>query len=96
LHDRELGVADQIEVGSPQTVESLAKATGTDERSLYRILRFLASHEILRKTATNLLEHTPLSQCPGSDAEGSFRPAAQTVHQIAPFWDGLHHSAITR
>jgi O-methyltransferase domain len=42
----ELGIADQIEAGSPQTVESLARATGTHERSLYRILRFLASYGI--------------------------------------------------
>jgi hypothetical protein len=35
----ELGIADQIEAGSPQSVESLAGATGTHERSLYRILR---------------------------------------------------------
>ena len=36
----ELGIADQIEAGPPQSVESLAGATGTHERSLYRILRF--------------------------------------------------------
>ena len=45
----ELGVADQIEPGSPQAVESLARGTGTHERSLYRILRFLlgqASHTL--------------------------------------------------
>ena len=37
----ELGIADHIEAGSPQSVESLASATGAHERSLYRILRFL-------------------------------------------------------
>ena len=31
----ELGIADHIEAGSPQSVESLAAATGTHERSLY-------------------------------------------------------------
>jgi hypothetical protein len=45
----ELGIADQIEAGSPQSVESLAAATGTHERSLYRILRFLASHGIFQE-----------------------------------------------
>jgi hypothetical protein len=45
----ELGVADQIEPGSPQAVESLAKATGAHERSLYRILRFLASNGIFKE-----------------------------------------------
>jgi len=48
----ELGIADQIEAGSPESVESLAGATGTHERSLYRILRFLASHGIFREKAT--------------------------------------------
>jgi hypothetical protein len=48
----ELGIADQIEAGSPQSVESLAGATGTHERSLYRILRFLASHGIFQEKAT--------------------------------------------
>jgi hypothetical protein len=36
----ELAIADQIDAGSPRSVESLAGATGTHERSLYRILRF--------------------------------------------------------
>src|ERR1700684_2140211 len=72
----ELGVADQIEAGSPQPIESLARATGAHERSLYRILRFLASHGIFRETGNRYFEHTPLSYCLRSNAEGSFRPAA--------------------
>jgi hypothetical protein len=91
----ELGIADQIEPGSPQAVESLAGATGTHERSLYRILRFLASHEYSRKKGNRQFDHTPLSHCLRSDAEGSFRPAAQMLHRIYPSWDGLHHAAIT-
>ncbi len=37
------------EPGSPQSVESLASATGTPERSLYRIMRFLASHGLFQE-----------------------------------------------
>jgi hypothetical protein len=48
----ELGIADQIEAGSPQSVESLAGATGTHERSLYRILVFWTAMEYSRKKAT--------------------------------------------
>jgi hypothetical protein len=44
-----LGIADQIEAGSPQSVKSLAGATGTHEGSLYRILRFLASQGVKSK-----------------------------------------------
>ena len=91
----ELGVADQIEPGSPQAVESLAVATGSHERSLYRILRFLASYGIFQEKSNRKFDHTPLSQSLRSDAEGSFRPAAQMMHRMHPAWDGLHHSAIT-
>src|SRR5258708_17832201 len=91
----ELGIADQIEPGSPRAVELLAGASGTHERSLYRILRFLASHEIFQEKGDRQFDHTPLSQSLRTDAEGSFRPAAQMFHRVYPFWDGLHHSAIT-
>jgi O-methyltransferase len=91
----ELGVADQIEAGSPQPIESLANATGAHERSLYRILRFLASHGIFQEGGNRHFDHTPLSHSLRSDAEGSFRSAAQLGHRIFPFWDGLHHSVIT-
>src|ERR1700724_716108 len=91
----ELGVADQIEPGSPQPIESLARVTGAHERSLYRILRFLASHGIFQEKDNRHFDHTPLSHCLRSDAEGSFRPAAQMVHRVYPAWDGLHHAAIS-
>ena len=91
----ELGIADQIDPGSPQPVGSLAAATGTHERSLYRILRFLASHEIFQEKGNRQFDHTPLSHCLRSDAEGSFRSAAQMMHRVYPAWDGLHHAAIT-
>lgn len=50
----ELGIADEIEAGSPQSVESLARATGTHERSLYRIMRFLASHGLFQEKGNRL------------------------------------------
>ncbi len=91
----ELGIADHIEAGSPQAVESLAKATATHERSLYRILRFLASHGLFQETGNRQFDHTPLSQCLRSDAQGSYRAAAQMFHRTFQAWDGLHHSALT-
>lgn len=39
----ELGIADHIKAGEARSVGYLAEATGTHERSLYRLLRFLAS-----------------------------------------------------
>ena len=91
----ELGIADQIEPGSPQAVESLARAAGTHERSLYRILRFLASHGLFQEQGDRQFDHTPLSHRLRSDAEDSFLPVARMQHRVYPAWDGLHHSTIT-
>ncbi len=91
----ELGVADLIEAGSPKSVESLASATGTHTRSLYRIMRFLASHGLFQETGNRQFDHTPLSECLRSDTEGSFRAAAQMIHRMFAAWDGLHHAALT-
>ena len=91
----ELGIPDHIESGSPQTAEYLAQATGAHERSLYRILRFLASHGLFHENDNHQFDHTPLSQVLRSDSDGSFRAAAQMFHRILPAIDGLHHSAMT-
>ena len=91
----ELGVADHIEAGSPQPVEHLATSTGADERSLYRLMRFLSSHGLFEETEIRRFDHTPLSQCLRSDAEGSYRAAARMFHRIFPAWDGLHHAVLT-
>ena len=89
----ELGIADQIESGCPRPIESLAREAGAHERSLYRILRYLASHGIFVEKDNRHFDHTPLSLCLRSDTEGSFRAAAQMLHRIAPAWDGLHYAA---
>lgn len=91
----ELGVADHIESGSPEPVASLAAATGTDERSLYRTLRFLASYRVFRETGDRRFDHTPLSAALRSDAETSYRAAGQMFHRLGPGWDGLHQSILT-
>jgi uncharacterized protein YlxP (DUF503 family) len=91
----ELGVADLIEAKTAQSAASLASATRTHERSLYRVLRFLASHGIFRETGNRQFEHTPLSLCLRSDAEGSFRAAAQMFHRMSSGWEGLHHATLT-
>ena len=91
----DLGVADLIEAGASESVGSLARASGAHEGSLYRILRFLASHGIFQERGDREFDHTPLSHCLRSDAEGSFRPAARMFHRMYPGWNGLHHAAIT-
>lgn len=91
----ELGVADYIVSGTPQNVEMLAQKTKSHESSLYRLLRFLASHEIFRETGNREFDHTALSSALRTDADSSFRPAARMFHFLFPGWDGLHHAVQT-
>jgi len=91
----DLGVSDHIEPGTPQTVDRLAKLTGTHERSLYRVLRFTASYGVFRETGDRAFDHTPLSAALRSDAAGTFRPAAQMFHRVFAAWDGLDHAVRT-
>jgi hypothetical protein len=91
----ELGVADLIATDSRQTVAALATGTRTHERSLHRVLRFLASHGVFAETAPGIFEHTPLSHLLRTDAEGSYRAAARLFHRFFPGWDGLDHAVRT-
>lgn len=91
----ELGVADLVPTGTPQSVEHLAKASKTHEPSLYRVLRYLASHGIFRETENRQFDHTPLSAALRSDAPGSYRAGAQLFHHLFAGWEGLHHSIQT-
>jgi len=91
----ELGVADLIQIGQPQPVEHLANASKTHEPSLYRILRFLASHGLFQETENRYFDHTPLSAALRTDAPGSYRAGAQLFHHLFAAWDGLHHSIQT-
>jgi len=91
----DLGVADHIEAGAPQSAACLAKATGSHERSLYRALRFLAGHGLFRETKNGEFDHTDLSASLRNDAEGSYRAAARLFHTSFAAWDGLDHSVRT-
>jgi O-methyltransferase domain len=91
----ELGVADLVQPGQPQPVEHIATASRTHEPSLYRILRYLASHGLFRETENRHFDHTPLSAALRSDAPGSYRAGARLFHHLFVGWDGLHHSIQT-
>jgi len=91
----ELGVADHIEAGKPQPVERLAKATGAHERSLYRVLRYLASQGIFRETENRQFDHTPVSATLRSDAPASFRAAGRMFYLMRRAWPEMHHSLLT-
>jgi ubiquinone/menaquinone biosynthesis C-methylase UbiE len=71
----ELGVADLL-AEQPQTVAALAAATSTHERSLYRVLRTLASVGVFRETGDKVFELTPLAEPLRADAPRSMRNGA--------------------
>lgn len=91
----ELGIADLIQTGQPQPVELLARASKTHEASLYRILRFLASHGLFRETENRHFDHTALSAALRTDASGSYRAGAQLFYHLFAGWKGLDHSIRT-
>jgi ubiquinone/menaquinone biosynthesis C-methylase UbiE len=91
----ELGVADHIQPGTPRSAAYLARVTRAHERSLYRLLRFLASHGLFQETNSGEFDHTPLSSALRSSVEGSFRAAAQLFHHEFRAWDGLDHAVRT-
>jgi O-methyltransferase domain len=91
----ELGVSDHIKAGSPESIRTLARLTGTHERSLYRLLRFTASYGVFRETGDREFDHTALSAAMSTDAAGSFRPAARMFHRMFTGWDGLDHAVRT-
>lgn len=70
-----LGIADLLK-DAPQTVTLLAEKTATHERSLYRILRSLASVGIFTETDPRVFALTPLAEPLLSSEAGSFRDVA--------------------
>ncbi len=67
-----LGVADEIgERGS--SVNDLAKAAGTDQNALYRIMRLLAGLGVFREEEDRNFFHTPMSERLRTDHDQSER-----------------------
>lgn len=71
----QLGVADLLKDG-PQTVAHLAESTGTHARSLYRLLRALASEGVFAEDEHGRFALTPLGECLRSDVPNSQRSMA--------------------
>jgi hypothetical protein len=91
-----LGVADLLAEG-PRGVDELADATGSDARSLYRLLRALAAVGVFREEAGRRFSSTPLS-------DQLRRDAPETLYGWAAFagsplvwqaWGDLEHSVRT-
>lgn len=71
----QLGVADLLKDGS-KSYHELATATGVDARSLYRVLRALASVGIFAEVNSGYFELTDLAECLQSDRSNSLRAYA--------------------
>jgi ubiquinone/menaquinone biosynthesis C-methylase UbiE/predicted transcriptional regulator len=71
----QLGVADLLKDG-PQTVAHLAESTGTHARSLYRLLRALASEGVFAEDEQGRFALTPLGERLRSDVPNSQRSMA--------------------
>lgn len=80
----EFGVADLIPPNSARPASELAAATGCDERTLYRCLRYLASHDIFKEGPQGSFALTPLATALRTDAEGSFRDGARMLGRMFP------------
>jgi len=66
------GIADHL-AGGPRTTNELAKATGSNEDALYRVLRLLASLGIFEETAPKQFALTPAADVLRTDAPRSIR-----------------------
>lgn len=91
-----LGIADMIADDS-SAADELARATGTDARSLYRILRALASSGVLAESSDHQFRLTPLGATLRSDAPDSMR--AWVLYTGEPWnlqaWQEIIHSVRT-
>lgn len=70
-----LGIADLL-IDGPQASEALAQASGAHPRSLYRLLRALASFGVFRENEDNCFELTPIGSLLRHDAGGAARAFA--------------------
>src|SRR5262245_41290702 len=91
-----LGIADLLRGGS-RSSEELAEATQTDPRTLYRVLRALATVGVFREDDGQRFALTPMGECLCSDAGESAGPWAAFVGR--PYywnaWGELLHSVRT-
>lgn len=70
-----LGIADLLKDGS-QSCEQLAQATGANARSVYRLLRALASVGIFTEEKPGYFALSPLGECLQTDCSGSMHSVA--------------------
>lgn len=92
-----LGIPDHIVTHGPLGAERLAELTGTHARSLYRVLRALATLGIVDETERHTFRLTPLGSLLRSDVDGSLRYLAIMFGEPWHWqsWANLLHSVRT-
>ncbi|MEG3897055.1 MULTISPECIES: methyltransferase [unclassified Microcoleus] len=90
-----LGIADLLK-DSPKSCDELATATGTNARSLYRLLRALASLGVFAETQPHHFTLTPVAACLQTDVPGSLRALAIMLgEENYRAWGNLRHGVQT-
>ena len=91
-----LGIPDLLQSG-PKSVEELAQATETHAPSLYRLLRALASNDLVKIEDDGRFALTPLSETLVTNAPGSVRwfIISELGQEHYPAWGNLMHSVKT-
>jgi hypothetical protein len=91
-----LGIPDLLQEGA-KTAEELAQATGTHARSLYRVLRALASVGVFSEEDGGRFALTPLSTVLQTNTPGSIRwfTISELGEEHYPAWGDLMHSVKT-
>jgi SAM-dependent methyltransferase len=92
----QLGIADLLQDG-PRSCESLAKATGTHEPSLYRLLRALAGEGVFAEGPDRCFQLTPLGACLRTGVAGSVRQTAMLFNNPwhSRSFEEIHSSLVT-
>ena len=91
-----LGIADELAAG-PRTSDDLAEATAMHPRSLYRLLRALASAGVLEEKGERKFALTPLGECLRRDSPVPLRGWAAFIGRPYHWhaWADLLHSVRT-
>lgn len=90
----ELGIADLLQ-GGPKDAGELAAATRADPRSLYRVLRALASAGILDQVGDERFALAPLGEWLRSDTAASLSPWARLSAGMYRAWGDFRRSIET-
>ena len=89
----ELGIADLLK-NNPSTADELARKTNTEPISLYRLMRFLASHDIFSEDSSHKFSLTPMSSLMISDEPNSMHNYLLMLADDPP-WDSVKNMLYT-